>query len=229
MSCARLQDGPENVEIQCQLPPRFDAYYYVHLHVQCCELSVFVTGFWSCEFWLGLLFFFFALKSLWSFRSLRFCGFRRFWCLRLLMIVSICRVFVWYLFFYSFLLTLCLLHLRCSSYVFRVFVFELACIDAAVGFCLLHLSYALETSLASFIVVQVSLFLPFFKQLLKTDVHMCLRTCSNCDCNISLSGRQHYHQSVCHLFSILFSNWVCCWKSYLELWPRQRRLRNQWF
>ncbi len=139
------------------------------------------------------------------------------------MIVSICRVFVWYLFFYSFLLTLCLLHLRCSSYVFRVFVFELACIDAAVGFCLLHLSYALETSLASFIVVQVSLFLPFFKQLLKTDVHMCLRTCSNCDCNISLSGRQHYHQSVCHLFSILFSNWVCCWKSYLELWPRQRR------
>ncbi len=59
MSCARLQDGPENVEIQCQLPPRFDAYYYVHLHVQCCELSVFVTGFWSCEFWLGLLFFFF--------------------------------------------------------------------------------------------------------------------------------------------------------------------------
>lgn len=50
MSCARLQDGPENVEIQCQLPPRFDAYYYVHLHVQGCELSVFVTGFWSCEF-----------------------------------------------------------------------------------------------------------------------------------------------------------------------------------
>ncbi len=25
MSRASLQDGPENVEIQCQLPPRFDA------------------------------------------------------------------------------------------------------------------------------------------------------------------------------------------------------------
>jgi len=58
MGCARLQDGPENVEIQCQLLPRFDAYYYVHLHVQGCELSVFVTRFWSCEFWLGFLFFF---------------------------------------------------------------------------------------------------------------------------------------------------------------------------
>lgn len=59
MSRARLQDGPENVEIQCQLPPCFDVYYYyVHLHVQSCELSVFVTGFWSCEFWLGLRFFF---------------------------------------------------------------------------------------------------------------------------------------------------------------------------
>ncbi len=59
MSCARLQDGPENVEIQCQLSPRFDAYYYVHLHVQGCELSIFMTGFWSCEFWLGFFFFFF--------------------------------------------------------------------------------------------------------------------------------------------------------------------------
>jgi hypothetical protein len=29
--------------------------------------------------------------------------------------------------------------------------------------------------------------------------------------------------NLCHLFSTLFSNWVCCWKSYLELWPRQRR------
>jgi hypothetical protein len=88
------------------------------------------------------------------------------------------------------------LHLRCSSYVIHVFVFELPCIDAAVGFWLLHFPYALETSLASFFGVQVSLFLPFFKHLLKTDVHMCLRTCSNCDCNNSLSGRQHYHQSV---------------------------------
>ncbi len=78
MSCARLQYGPENVEIQCQLPPRSDAYYYVHLHVQGCELSVFVTGFWSCEFWLGLLFFFFLYQSLWSFRYVRFFGFRRF-------------------------------------------------------------------------------------------------------------------------------------------------------
>jgi hypothetical protein len=62
MGCARLQDGPENVEIQCQLPPRFDAYYYVHLHVQGCELSVFVTRFWSCEFWLGFLFFVFQVR-----------------------------------------------------------------------------------------------------------------------------------------------------------------------
>ncbi len=29
--------------------------------------------------------------------------------------------------------------------------------------------------------------------------------------------------NLCHLFSILLSNRVCCWKSYLELWPRQRR------
>jgi hypothetical protein len=64
MSRARLQDGPENVEIQCQLPPRFDAYYYVHLHVQSCELSVFVAGFWSSEFWLGLRFFFFCFPVL---------------------------------------------------------------------------------------------------------------------------------------------------------------------